>query len=324
MAGAQGKLGVAPPTNDSVAEKESVSHVDAVPTATASSEMPVNIQVKHRNRAARSTVLSSDNDTGVPRVAVGESHNAEVVTPYAHSPQKSKSQQAVASSKPKAKDNASQTNAPSAKAVNHPTAPVKQGHKGSEQQAQAKTAHSHQGESLKRPERTKDAAHSTDSARASDAAAGRASRNSNSKRTAPNARAAKPAARNTGSTARSSSAARSTSARGNGSSAKRTTSSVKSRTHEVGHPSTSDSSRKPRRTKSLPSNLDYQTLARRPKRDDDLPIFETVVSTRYGGYEPPKPRSTLRTQIISVHTAKGTMMATPNSRRRAPRRRSPR
>lgn len=322
MAVAQGKLGVAPPTNDSVAEKESVSHVDAVPTATASSEMPVNIQVKHRNRAARSTVLSSDNDTGVPRVAVGESHNAEVVTPYAHSPQKSKSQQAVASSKPKAKDNASKTNAPSAKAVNHPTAPIKQGHKGSEQQAQAKTSHSRQGENPKRPERIKDAARSTDSARASDAASGRASRNS--KRTAPNARTAKPAARNTGSTARSSSAARSTSTRGSGSSAKRTTSNAKSRIHEVGHPSTSDSSRKPRRTKSLPSNLDYQTLARRPKRDDDLPIFETVVSTRYGGYEPPKPRSTLRTQIISVHTAKGTMMATPNSRRKAPRRRSPR
>ncbi len=323
MAGEQGKLGVALTTNDSVAEKESVSHVDAVPTATASSEMPVNIQVKHRNRAARSTVLSSDNDTGVPRVAVGESHNAEVVTPYAHSPQKSKSQQAVASSKPKAKDNASKTNAPSAKAVNSPTAPVKQGHKGSEQQAQAKASHSRQGDSLKRPERTKDAARSTDRARASDTAASRASRNS-SKRTAPNARAAKPAARNTGSTARSNSAARSTSARSSGNSAKRTTSSAKSRTHEVGHPSTSDSSRKPRRTKSLPSNLDYQTLSRRPKRDDDLPIFETVVSTRYGGYEPPKPRSTLRTQIISVHTAKGTMMATPSSKRRAARRRSPR
>ena len=296
--------------------------------------MPVNIQVKHRNRAARSTVLSSDNDTGVPRVAVGQSRSAEVVTPYDHSPQKSKSQQTAASSKPRSKATASKTNAPSAKRVNHPAVPHKQGHKGSEQQAQTRAPYSPKRESHPRPELTKDAARTYDSARGTEATRD-ASRNSargsprvsdatTSKRTAASARTAKSSARHSGSTTRSSSTAHRTSTRGSSSSAKRTTSSAKSRTHAVGHHSTSDSSRMPRRIKNLPRNLDYQTLERRTKRDDDLPLFETVVATRYGGYEPPKPRATLRTQLISVHTAKGTMMATPSSKRKAPRRRSPR
>lgn len=80
--------------------------------------------------------------------------------------------------------------------------------------------------------------------------------------------------------------------------------------------SRSSSKRSSKRT----NNLGYEILRpERKKRGEDEPIIQTVVSHQYGGFDP-KPRSTLRTQLISVHTAKGTMMA--NQPHRSGRRRS--
>lgn len=76
---------------------------------------------------------------------------------------------------------------------------------------------------------------------------------------------------------------------------------------------------KPVRSKARRSNLDYQVL--RPERPhrEPAPIVHTVVS-RSAGFEPQEPKHTLRTQLVSVHTAKGTMLADPPRRRPSRRR----
>lgn len=76
---------------------------------------------------------------------------------------------------------------------------------------------------------------------------------------------------------------------------------------------------KPVRGKTRRSNLDYQVL--RPERPhrEPAPIVHTVVS-RSAGFEPQEPKHTLRTQLVSVHTAKGTMLANPPRRRPSRRR----
>lgn len=76
---------------------------------------------------------------------------------------------------------------------------------------------------------------------------------------------------------------------------------------------------KPVRGKTRRSNLDYQEL--RPERPhrEPAPIVHTVVS-RSAGFEPQEPKHTLRTQLVSVHTAKGTMLADPPRRRPSRRR----
>ena len=76
---------------------------------------------------------------------------------------------------------------------------------------------------------------------------------------------------------------------------------------------------KPVRGKTRRSNLDYQVL--RPERPhrEPAPIVHTVVS-RSAGFEPQEPKHTLRTQLVSVHTAKGTMLADPPRRRPSRRR----
>lgn len=73
------------------------------------------------------------------------------------------------------------------------------------------------------------------------------------------------------------------------------------------------------RGKTRRSNLDYQEL--RPERPhrEPAPIVHTVVS-RSAGFEPQEPKHTLRTQLVSVHTAKGTMLADPPRRRPSRRR----
>ena len=76
---------------------------------------------------------------------------------------------------------------------------------------------------------------------------------------------------------------------------------------------------KPVRDKTRRSNLDYQVL--RPERPhrEPAPIVHTVVS-RSAGFEPQEPKHSLRTQLVSVHTAKGTMLAEPPRRRPSRRR----
>ena len=76
---------------------------------------------------------------------------------------------------------------------------------------------------------------------------------------------------------------------------------------------------KPVRGKTRRSNLDYQVL--RPERPhrEPAPIVHTVVS-RSAGFEPQEPKHTLRTQLVSVHTAKGTLLADPPRRRPSRRR----
>ena len=65
-------------------------------------------------------------------------------------------------------------------------------------------------------------------------------------------------------------------------------------------------------------NLDYQVLRPTHHPTNDLPLH-TVVS-RSAGFEPEHKRPTLRTQLVSVHTAKGTMLADPPRRRPSKRR----
>lgn len=68
------------------------------------------------------------------------------------------------------------------------------------------------------------------------------------------------------------------------------------------------------------SNQGYDFLREeRRKSYDDEPILTTVVSHQYGGFDP-KPKSTLRTQLISMHTAKGTIKAVPPRRHPSKRR----
>lgn len=68
------------------------------------------------------------------------------------------------------------------------------------------------------------------------------------------------------------------------------------------------------------NNLGYEIFRpERKKHFEDEPILQTVVSHQYGNFDT-KPKRTLRTQLISVHTAKGTMMATPPRRHPSKRR----
>lgn len=72
------------------------------------------------------------------------------------------------------------------------------------------------------------------------------------------------------------------------------------------------------RSRRKDNNLDYQVL--RPTRAEPAPILHTIVS-RSAGLEPERPRSALRTQLVSLHTAKGTMLA--EAPRRKPSKRRP-
>lgn len=65
----------------------------------------------------------------------------------------------------------------------------------------------------------------------------------------------------------------------------------------------------------------YEILRPERKRSDDFPIIQTVVSHQYGSFDS-KPRSSLRTQLVSVHTAKGTMVASNTRPHRSGKRRS--
>ena len=76
---------------------------------------------------------------------------------------------------------------------------------------------------------------------------------------------------------------------------------------------------KPVRGKTRRSNLDYQVLRPESPHREPAPIVHTVVS-RSAGFEPQEPKHTLRTQLVSVHTAKGTMLADPPRRRPSRRR----
>ena len=76
---------------------------------------------------------------------------------------------------------------------------------------------------------------------------------------------------------------------------------------------------KPVRGKARRSNLDYQVLRPQHQRPEPTPIVHTVVS-RSAGLTPQEPKHTLRTQLVSVHTAKGTMLADPPRRRPSRRR----
>lgn len=65
----------------------------------------------------------------------------------------------------------------------------------------------------------------------------------------------------------------------------------------------------------------YQYLRpERPRRQEPEPIIRTVVSHQYGGFGTPRHRPQLQTRLISVHTAKGTMMAEPPRRHPSKRR----
>lgn len=74
-----------------------------------------------------------------------------------------------------------------------------------------------------------------------------------------------------------------------------------------------DSKQSSRRSRK-PSNLSYQVM--RPERKKEQksqdPILQTIISHQFGGYEAPRSHTRLRTQLVSVHTAKGTMMAKPS------------
>lgn len=74
--------------------------------------------------------------------------------------------------------------------------------------------------------------------------------------------------------------------------------------------------------KSRRDNLGYQTL--RSERSSAVahePVIRTVVSHQYGNFDLNKSRSSgLKTQLVSMHTAKGTVMAQPPRRRPSKRR----
>lgn len=75
------------------------------------------------------------------------------------------------------------------------------------------------------------------------------------------------------------------------------------------------------KSKRIPSNLDYQVMRpeRRSRFVDDGPIIQTVISHNYGTERTPQ-RSHLRTQLVSMHTAKGTVVAATPRRRPSARR----
>lgn len=74
--------------------------------------------------------------------------------------------------------------------------------------------------------------------------------------------------------------------------------------------------------KSRRDNLGYQTM--RSERNSAVaqePVIRTVVSHQYGNFDLNKSRSSgLKTQLVSMHTAKGTVMAQPPRRRPSKRR----
>lgn len=74
--------------------------------------------------------------------------------------------------------------------------------------------------------------------------------------------------------------------------------------------------------KSRHDNLGYQTMrSERHHPALDEPVIRTVVSHQYGNMDFNKSRSTgLKTQLVSMHTAKGTVMAQPPRRRPSKRR----
>lgn len=67
----------------------------------------------------------------------------------------------------------------------------------------------------------------------------------------------------------------------------------------------------------LPKNLDYQVMERKHKSEQsNEPVLQTIVSHKYGSFDEAPSHSRLRTQLISVHTAKGTMINTRRGRHR--------
>lgn len=74
-----------------------------------------------------------------------------------------------------------------------------------------------------------------------------------------------------------------------------------------------DSKHSSRRSRK-PDNLSYQVMRpeRKKEQKSQEPILQTIISHQFGGYEAPRAHTRLRTQLVSVHTAKGTMMAKPS------------
>ena len=74
--------------------------------------------------------------------------------------------------------------------------------------------------------------------------------------------------------------------------------------------------------KSRRDNLGYQTMhSERSSAVAQEPVIRTVVSHQYGNFDLNKSRSSgLKTQLVSMHTAKGTVMAQPPRRRPSKRR----
>lgn len=71
-----------------------------------------------------------------------------------------------------------------------------------------------------------------------------------------------------------------------------------------------------------PRYLDY--LTRSDSKNDSEPLVQTIISHQYQARESYHPQSHLRTQLISVHTAKGTVRAQPEKHiRRRPSNRRP-
>lgn len=81
----------------------------------------------------------------------------------------------------------------------------------------------------------------------------------------------------------------------------------------------SRSARPERRSRN--DNLGYQVIRNERRREEEVPILRTVVSHQFGNFEPARPRSALKTQLVSMHTARGTMVA--DTPRRKPSRRRP-
>lgn len=91
-----------------------------------------------------------------------------------------------------------------------------------------------------------------------------------------------------------------------------------SRSNSSARSKRSDERRSERRSRS--SSSGYQTLRSPRKRDEDsAPLFTTVVSHQFGQMESTR-KPQLRTQLVSMHTAKGTMVAASPRRRPSKRR----
>lgn len=110
----------------------------------------------------------------------------------------------------------------------------------------------------------------------------------------------------------------------------------KERSRERERSSKSKESRRSERRRSESRSSRAETKSSRSRRRSEsvsyslhtdrseAPIFTTVVSHKFGALDAPRSRSALKTQLVSVHTAKGTVMASREAPRRRPSKRRPR